>query len=118
MIDTYGQNIHVLLKDGFFLSSFIGECAKEEINKIINKIKSEPSKEKNERLYSELSEEEYESYKKKINIIGEDIFKDKLLSMLDICYYSTDDDNKRKKYTLERKKKKIEKEIEKLNPKG
>ena len=68
-INTFGANIHTLLKDNFFIEgSLMGKFAQEKIQDLIYKLNDENINNKNDIL-------------KQIDIIGEPILKDKLLEM-------------------------------------
>jgi len=68
ILNTFGANIHTLLKSSFFMDSTIGEFARTKINKVINFINSKEGLTEGEALEI-------------INLIGEPIIKDKLLRM-------------------------------------
>lgn len=85
----FGANIHDILHQSFFLENgFIGEFAQYKIdNDVIRLILD---KEKNKEM---LSKEEYDHCLSIINLIGEPLIKDKLLSMV----YKVSEDQLRKK---------------------
>lgn len=73
---TFGANIHMLLRDSFFMQSgLIGEYAKDTIHKLIDNLKTgKPDNEieaEDERLYSS----------KIIEILGEPLLKDRLIEL-------------------------------------
>jgi predicted ATP-dependent endonuclease of OLD family len=73
-INTFGANIHTLLKDGFFMSSTMGEFATRMIKDIISiindsNIKDVTEKQKNEWIY-------------RINSIGEPLIRNKIMKLL------------------------------------
>lgn len=105
---TFGQNIHTLLKSNFFMEYTIGEFARQQIEFIIEQIKKQKKKKdedeekKCEYIYKtkaeiagefkkrfnidNVSKENiYDYMKNMIEIIGEDIYRLKLLNMLDEC---------------------------------
>ena len=72
-MNPFGANIHTLLSHGFFMQDgFMGEFAKEKINKTIKLL--------NKR---KLNKEEFDYCENIISIIGEPIIKNKLQRMLD-----------------------------------
>lgn len=89
---SFGQNIHKLLKESFFMKSTIGEYSKSKIDDLIKDLNSD----------NEISNDRKEEMEKIINIIGEPIIKNKLLEMFYTKFYK--DNN------LE----KIEREIKRL----
>lgn len=71
---TFAANIHTLLSDSFFLEGeLIGDFAKEKINWLINILSGD---------IANIRENE-ERVRKLINIIGEPIIRNKLMSMLE-----------------------------------
>ncbi len=92
---TFGQNIHTLLSDGFFLEDgLMGDFAKGKIDKVIKRLNDFKSKKdkKKEFKISKKDKEELDTIKKVIEMIGEGILKMKLEQMyLDIL-----DDDKAK----------------------
>ncbi|OVE70014.1 hypothetical protein CCS79_03115 [Clostridium diolis] len=73
--ETFAQNIHVLLSDAFFMENgYIGEFAKFKLNNIINDLLG---KEK-------LSKEKMADIKFTIDIIGDNLIKDKLNQMYNL----------------------------------
>ncbi|WP_298997489.1 hypothetical protein [uncultured Tenacibaculum sp.] len=72
---TFGANIHELLTDSFFLdNSFIGEFAHKFITDLIEEINN---------IENNISDDEYDDYLKRINIIDEPFFKYKLIERLE-----------------------------------
>ena len=69
---TFGNNIHNLYLDNFYLDSTVGEFAKEKINNLMIELKSKDS----------LSEEKIKDIKKFINIVGDPIIRQVLEDML------------------------------------
>lgn len=105
-IHSFGANIHTLLSDGFFISNgLMGEFAKVRINEVINYLnpKAEESEIKSD-----------EEAKNIIDIIGEPVLKNTLLTMYDDKVYK--DESKLAK--LERKKEELQKEINELTGKS
>jgi len=79
--ETFAANISMLFYDSFFMKKgSIGEFSKKTINEIINAIKPNDNGES-----PNLLEDDVRKLRKFINIIGDDILKDKLLEMLDAC---------------------------------
>lgn len=72
-ISGFGQNIHSLLNDTFFMTSTIGEFAKIKINEIIKTLNKESVQ------YLRDNKDDIE---KRIKIIGEPLIRNKLLDML------------------------------------
>jgi len=76
-LNTFGANIHTLLKDGFFMTSTMGEFATNKIKEVISLIDEYNSediteKQKNEWLYI-------------INSIGEPLIQNRIMKMLFDC---------------------------------
>ncbi|OPA28169.1 hypothetical protein BHL47_19720 [Bacillus cereus] len=99
---TFAANIHTLLSDSFFLEGeLIGDFAKEKINWLINILSGD---------IDNIRENE-EKVRKLINIIGEPIIRNKLMSMLEdqlkINLISVDEE-------IDKLKKKIKKLEDKL----
>ena len=68
--ETFGANIHELFTDSFFLQDgLIGEFARRKIENLINRVN----------LKNSYTNEEYNSFKKEIDIIGEPYVRFKLL---------------------------------------
>jgi len=75
---TFGANIHGLLADSFFLGkSYMGEFAHKYITDLIDQINN---------VEKIKSEEEFDYYRKKIEIIDEPFFKYKLIETLESKY--------------------------------
>ncbi|MGG3561968.1 AAA family ATPase [Neobacillus rhizosphaerae] len=72
-INTFGANIHSLLKDGFFMSSTMGEFATSKIKDVINLI--------NDRKIEDVTEEEKNEWLFIINSIGEPLIKNRIIKM-------------------------------------
>ena len=97
---TFGANIHTLLSDGFFMGDgLMGEYAKKKINDVIKYLKNEESI-----IQSD------EEAKNIIDIIGEPILQNTLMTMYDEKIYS----NESKLDKLKRKKLQLEEEIKEL----
>ena len=73
IIETFGQNIHTILKNEFFMNSTMGEFAKRIIQEISQKLQSKSIMEINELLTIE----------NKIGMIGEPIIKNHLMKLLE-----------------------------------
>ncbi|UUW08298.1 hypothetical protein NLG42_19590 [Flavobacterium plurextorum] len=74
-MQTFGANIHDLLANDFFLKGFMGEFAKKFIKDLISEIEKVKDKELTEDLYNEFVD--------KINLIGEPVIKNSVRSLLD-----------------------------------
>jgi predicted ATP-dependent endonuclease of OLD family len=101
---TFGSNIHNLFIDSFFMSKgLIGEFAKSKIFELLKELE-------NTKLPSE---EEIRDLKKKINIIGEPMIRQKLFEVL---YIKIANDDLRKRHEfLENELTELNREIEKRN---
>lgn len=120
---TFGQNIHTLLKHNFFMKSTIGEFAKEVIEFIILELTglkgsnfNEISEHVNSRFNTSTNEENvYDYLHNVIDSIGEEIYRNKLLDMLDRSFekngISQIDVLRKKKAQLEEQIKTLEKGI-------
>ena len=75
---SFGQNIHTLLKDGFFIESTIGEFAKSRIQNTNDDLDVYICNEK------ALSNKKYKEYKQIIDIVGEPIIKNHLNEKLNL----------------------------------
>lgn len=89
---SFGQNIHTLLKHNFFMRSTIGEFANDTIKFIASQVSqakehkslSQLSKNVNRKFNVSINKNTVSDYLKSvINNIGEEVYRDKLLSMLD-----------------------------------
>lgn len=70
--NTFGANIHSLLKNGFFLPNLpMGEFAYQKINEIFRKLND-----------NQFNEEDIEEMKQEISVIGEPYLKEQLLKLL------------------------------------
>lgn len=86
---TFGKDIYSLLNDAFYLeNSTMGLFAQKYINSIIQQI---VDKDKNND-YKKLTLEEIELLQEKIQCIGNEVLKKKLLSMLQNCYANKNDE--------------------------
>lgn len=120
---TFGQNIHTLLKHNFFMKSTIGEFAKEVIEFIILELTglkdsnfNEISEHVNSRFNTNTNEEDvYDYLHNVIDSIGEEIYRNKLLDMLDRSFKKTGisqiDELRKKKAQLEEQIKTLEEGI-------
>lgn len=68
---TFAANIHTLLSDGFFLTSFLGEFAQKKIEKIAKTLHSE----------KEIDPDNKHRLKNTINVIGEEIIRNRLITL-------------------------------------
>ena len=73
-IQTFGNTIHSLLKNTYFMNSTIGEFSKHKIDEIIYYINSNDNDKDNNKSIE---------CKKNIEIIGDEILKNKLIEMLE-----------------------------------
>lgn len=97
---TFGANIFDILKNDFFMSSFIGEYSKQEIKKIIEWM----TKDKNNKyIYEKELEENKKRIKYIINFMGESLIKNKLEKMY-IEYENLINNKKEKKEIIELEK--------------
>ena len=126
---TFGQNIHTLLSDGFFLDDgLMGDFAKGKIQEVItdlNRVRKEKEdferneKETNGTEIYRLKEEDREKlsgYEKIIGLIGEPVLRIKLGEMLNNCL-GKDGEIQRLKQEIEEKEKRI-KQIEERRKKN
>lgn len=117
---TLGQNIHTLLKHNFFMKSTIGEFAKNIIEFIIlelSKLEDSNFKKISEHVntkFNTTTDEEtvYDYLQNVINSIGEEIYRNKMLDMLNQSFKKTGlsqlDELKKKKALLEEQIKNLE----------
>ena len=102
---TFGQNIHTLLKDAFFMDYTIGEYSKKIIDSIMQWIESgkkgEEKRQKEIAYYFGERKDDYWAINLMINQIGEPIYRDTLRSMLIENSYFQEDEINRKIETLE-----------------
>lgn len=95
---SFGQNIHTLLKESFFMKSTIGEYARNKINEVIIALKPEEKKDKsNDLMYptinqivKKLNVEKIEDVENIIELIGEPVLRIKLNEMLNACIRNGD----------------------------
>lgn len=73
MINTFGANIHTLLKDGFFMSSTMGEFATSKIKEVISLITNTN--------IEDVTEEQKTEWLFIINSIGEPLIKNRIMKM-------------------------------------
>ncbi|PHF12220.1 ATP-dependent nuclease [Bacillus toyonensis] len=73
MLNTFGANIHTLLKDGFFMSSTMGEFATNKIKGVISSI--------NDISVEEVTEEQKKEWLYIINSIGEPLIQSRIMKM-------------------------------------
>lgn len=72
-VNTFGANIHSLLKDGFFMSSTMGEFATGKIKWVISSI--------NDSSIEEVTEEEKKKWLYIINSIGDPLIQNRIMKM-------------------------------------
>lgn len=105
-LNTFGQNIHTLLADGFFMEDgTMGEFAKSKIKEILNFLNGQ----------GKLKTIKKKLIKSIIESIGEDFLRKKLF---DLYYKHKDfklDSKERKKQILDEKIKDLQKERDRLN---
>ncbi|HBI6603048.1 TPA: AAA family ATPase [Listeria monocytogenes] len=92
--ETFGQNIHILLKQSFFMESTIGEYAKQQIQEVYSKLIDINTKGLNSKYYCERNQ-----IKDIIDSIGEPLIQNKLKSEYTKAYK---DENKVKMEMYER----------------
>ncbi|MDL2277398.1 ATP-binding protein [Parabacteroides sp. OttesenSCG-928-G07] len=101
--NTFGANIHSLLKNGFFLDTLpIGDFAHEKINSIFFKLNS-----------GDFSDEEFEQLYQDIILVGEPYIRGQLLSLYNSYKLPRTDFDKNKIYM--KKFSEMENQIKKLN---
>ncbi|SME45599.1 hypothetical protein BACERE00185_05023 [Bacillus mobilis] len=72
-LNTFGANIHTLLKDGFFMHSTMGEFATKKIKEVISSI--------NNSDVEEVTEEQKDEWLYIINSIGEPLIQRRIMKM-------------------------------------
>ncbi|NFO28839.1 hypothetical protein FDB41_10575 [Clostridium botulinum] len=95
---SFGQNIHTLLKESFFMKSTIGEYSRNKINEIIIALKPIEKNNKDEKLIyptvnqimKKLNVENIEDVENMIELIGEPVLMIKLNEMLNRCIRNSD----------------------------
>lgn len=110
-VNTFGQNIHLLFKNSLFVDSTIGEFARRKINALIKAVSGEDEN-------NIISEAQYNQLKNQINIIAEDILRDKLLYMLEECFNKSLSNEEQLIRKLEADKRKIDEQLRLLKRKG
>lgn len=73
VLNTFGANIHTLLKDGFFMSSTIGEFSNRKIKEVISSI--------NDSNIEDVTEEQKNVWLYIINSIGEPLIQNRIMKM-------------------------------------
>ncbi|MDA2046921.1 AAA family ATPase [Bacillus cereus] len=73
MLNTFGANIHTLLKDGFFMYSTMGEFATKKIKEVISSI--------NVSVVEDVTEEQKNEWLYIINSIGEPLIQRRIMKM-------------------------------------
>lgn len=120
---TFGQNIHTLLKQNFFMDYTIGEFAREKIVWLMQTMNQRDmsiqrlKETLNSELGIQLQEEEVQTFVQGIiDEIGEEVYRVKLQSLLEhICMKKEEQELKRlrkQREFLDTRIKKLEKEIE------
>ncbi|WXR62029.1 AAA family ATPase [Peptostreptococcaceae bacterium AGR-M142] len=108
--DTFASNIHMLLKESFFMDSTIGEFAKKKIEQVVKVLNDENN---------DIEEDRKNEIRKTINIIGEPIIKKKLEQMYEKKFNNAD--KEKLKYELEKiklEKSKFKEQIKKQDIKN
>lgn len=117
--NTFGQNIHILLKRDFFMDYTIGEFAREKIVQVIGILETQHSISKEEMAYkvaeilgiTVLPEQVYEQLYHFANSIGEDMYRRYILELIE--KHMKNNMNVRINY-LKMRQKEIEDELQKL----
>lgn len=117
---TFGQNIHKLLIDNFFMSYTIGEYSREVIENIMKWLYYKDNEvdvgEELGRYFDKIieSKDYYEKIRCLIDKIGEPIYREKLLDMLSESKFGTESEYKlllEQKFEIERKIKALEGQV-------
>jgi hypothetical protein len=113
--NTFGENIHQMLMDGFFISNSKGEFVKNKIDKFITDYNKMMNHKKED---YELSKSNFESnldyYTKLISLIGEDYVRKILENHLNELHECFNVPKKFSKEQLKNKQFELEKELEKI----
>ena len=80
-INTFGQNIHMLLKNSFFLNSTIGEFALKSIQGLFDELKSLQGFDN-----VDVSYERKQEFMNRITMIGEPLIRSKLENLYKECF--------------------------------
>ena len=112
--ETLGQNIHKLLKDNFFMSYTIGEYARELIENIMNCLQKNGNPKHVLENYFDETEDEYESLDLLTEQIGEPVYRYQLKKMLAESDYGKQRSTGKKISELEREKRKLQEQIDRL----
>jgi hypothetical protein len=92
--NTFGTNIHELFTDSFFLQDgLMGEFSRKKINELINSINKAGK------------DIDFESYQKKINIIGEPFLRNKITELL---LSKTENKNRHIDFLIKKRQEEIE----------
>lgn len=120
---TFGQNIHTLLRQNFFMESTIGEFSRSIMEFIMTELSTLKDSEVKDRDLEYISDQVkkrfkattnkdtvYDYLKTIINGIGEEVYRNKLLGMLEQSFRKNNllDELKEKKAQLEKEIKKLE----------
>ena len=109
-IETFGQNIHMLLKNSFFLDSTIGEFALKNIQGLFEELKESDN--------IVVSYEKKQEFVRRINMIGETLVRRKLEKIYKECFNENNDESivclKEEVQKKENKIKALELEIQEL----
>ena len=86
-IETFGQNIHMLLKNSFFLNSTIGEFALRNIQGLFDELKSLEGLDN-----TDVSDEKKQEFVKRITMVGEPLVRRKLENIYKECFPENKDE--------------------------
>lgn len=86
-IETFGQNIHMLLKNSFFLNSTIGEFALRNIQRLFDELKLLEGLDN-----TDVSDERKQEFKKRITMVGEPLVRRKLENIYNECFPGNKDE--------------------------
>lgn len=85
--ETFGQNIHMLLKNSFFLNSTIGEFALRNIKGLFEELKSLEGLDN-----TDVSDERKQEFMKRIAMVGEPLVRRKLENIYKECFPENKDE--------------------------
>ncbi|MEH7148752.1 AAA family ATPase, partial [Priestia megaterium] len=106
---TFGQNIHTLLKQAFFMETTLGKFAEEKINEIISVLNFEDEQKPSKRIALEKKFiNQHNDIKKTINMIGEPLIRNYLEDLFQLKIIQSE------KLTTEQKVNEIDLEIQRL----
>ena len=106
--NTFGENIHEMLTDGFFISSAKGEFAIENIEKTLKLLIDFESGKKTKEEYNSIKDEIY----KLVNLIGEDYIRNILKNHIEVVESKFNLDS-----FLIKEREELQKKIEAINNK-